>query len=111
MRSEEPGSEPSGVARFIVDSVEISETDKDVVIIGDLPPYEKVDLLTASVNGEGLRMFALLDQGSGASPKFRACTFGAFARLFRLRENGANEPLEAHVEDGLLRVLIPKNRL
>ena len=106
-----PGADHSNVSRFIMDNIEICETGENVVITGDLPPYEKVDLVTASVNRDGLRVFALLDQGSGAAPKYRACTFGDFARLFRLPGTGVSETLEAHVDGGFLRVLIPKKHI
>jgi HSP20 family protein len=91
-------------------SVDMYETDDDLVISAELPGLkpEDVDIsLTDSrltIKGE----FQTEDEGERGNVRYQERRYGKFERSFTLPTGIDTEAIEAEFEDGVLKVTLPK---
>lgn len=93
--------------KYRVTYLEVIETDNSVTLMADVPGGDG-DGVDVSVDRGILTLNGKLDLGEHASPRYRNCVFGDFFRLFRLSRDVDRNQVQAAVEDGILRVTIPK---
>ncbi|HEY8271583.1 MAG TPA: Hsp20/alpha crystallin family protein [Pseudobdellovibrionaceae bacterium] len=90
-------------------SVDIEESDEMYLISADLPGIKKEDV-KIDVTGNTLRF-------SGERSKdikeegYRERSYGRFSRSFTLPQNIDPKKVEAHFEDGVLRIVLPKSEV
>jgi len=93
-----------------VPSVDIYETEKDVVLIADMPGVGK-DSLNVMLD-QGLltiRGKVKLDLPEHSEVRYRELEFGDYERTFRLGPEVSSTSMDASFEDGVLRVVFPKS--
>ncbi|GEM_PF-3247267 len=100
------GSHENG--KFRITYLEVIETDQNVTLMADMPG-ENEDPLALSVDRGVLNLSGRIDFGEGSEPRFRQCVLGDFFRLFRLSHDVDRDRVSAGIEDGILKLTIPKS--
>jgi HSP20 family protein len=91
-------------------SVDISETDTEYTITGELPGVRKNDVSVTVQNGmltiQGERRHEAEEKGK----KYHRveCCYGSFMRSFRVPDDADEEKVKAEFKDGMLNVTMPK---
>lgn len=89
---------------------DVFEMEKDIVVKVDLPGVERKDVKvyvtdhTLTIEGERTREKEIEEENFFLSEVW----FGKFLRQIELPETAETEKVEAHYENGILRVTIPK---
>ncbi|MGZ3805671.1 MAG: Hsp20/alpha crystallin family protein, partial [Pseudobdellovibrionaceae bacterium] len=95
-----------GMAEF-TPYVDIEENDEMYMISADLPGVKKddvkIDLSGNTLKISGERSKELKEEG------YRERSYGRFSRSFSLPQSVDTKKVEAHFEDGVLRVILPKS--
>jgi HSP20 family protein len=92
-------------------SVDISETDTEYTITGELPGVNKNDVSITVQNGmltiQGERRHETEEKGK----KYHRveCCYGSFMRSFRVPDDADEEKVKAEFKDGMLNVTMPKS--
>lgn len=100
---------PEGEARFSV-KTDVEETEKAFLLNFDLPGMKREDVRidlagqVLTVSGERKREF---DGGAGATRRIER-SYGKFERAFTLPKTVDADKIEAHLENGVLRIALPK---
>ncbi|MEQ1438557.1 Hsp20/alpha crystallin family protein [Fontimonas sp. SYSU GA230001] len=91
-------------------AVDISETDKEYLVKGELPGVKKEDVSIEVHNGvltlSGERKYEKEDKGEKYHRVERA--YGSFSRSFTLPDNVDEKAIEAEFKDGVVTVHLPK---
>lgn len=102
----------SGAARWgaVTPVVDVSETDKEVVLTAELPGLDEKDF-EVTISGDVLTIKGEKkderEQKDGGSYYMERC-FGSFSRSVRLPFEAPDEDIKASFEKGVLTVHIPK---
>lgn len=97
--------------RVVVPAFDISETEKEYVISGEIPGVEPKDLeitLTdgiLSIKGEKKQESEEKEENYHRFER----RYGSFQRSFRLPENISRDKLDASYKDGILKLTLPKS--
>lgn len=92
-------------------SVDISETDTEYTITGELPGVNKNDVSITVQNGmltiQGERRHEAEQKGK----KYHRveCCYGSFMRSFRVPDDADEEKVKAEFKDGMLNISMPKS--
>ncbi len=105
----EPAVEQTRAGRIFIPAVDIFETEREITLIADMPGVapEKLDIdlredtLTLSGEVEPL-------EGQTEEPILREYATGNFFRQFSLSEVIDQERIDARLNDGILRLSLPK---
>lgn len=95
-------------------AVDVEETDKGFLMTFDIPGIKSEDIKIEmnenilTVSGERHRT-QKFDDGTKAQRLERS--YGSFSRSFTLPTNVASDEIEAHYEDGVLQLHLPKTQL
>jgi HSP20 family protein len=106
----DPTSDMPTVADWMP-SVDISETDTEYTITGELPGVNKNDVSITVQNGmltiQGERRHETEEKGK----KYHRveCCYGSFMRSFRVPDDADEEKVKAEFKDGMLNVTMPKS--
>lgn len=104
------GLSPSPMTRAVVDfapAVDMEESDKSYLLSVDLPGMKKNEIKlemadnVLTISGERIRD----SKGEG---RYSERAFGKFQRSFSLPVQVNSEKIEAHFEEGVLRINLPK---
>ncbi|MBI3478991.1 MAG: Hsp20/alpha crystallin family protein [Nitrosomonadales bacterium] len=91
-------------------SVDISETDTEYLIKGEIPGVKKEDVKVTLEGGmltlQGERKMEKEEKGK----KFHRveCSYGSFMRSFRVPEDADESKVKAEFKDGMISVTLPK---
>lgn len=92
-------------------AVDISETDKEYLVKGELPGVSKDDVSIELHNGvltlSGERRYEKEDKGEKYHRVERA--YGSFSRSFSVPDNVDQKAISADFKDGLITVHLPKS--
>ncbi len=91
----------------------IYEDENSYYIEAALPGYKKEDISVEFHHNNSLTISAEKKSENEENNKeyhYRECRFGSVHRTFNLPENVKNEEISAKVEDGLLKISLPKGR-
>jgi HSP20 family protein len=92
-------------------SVDISETDAEYTIKGEIPGVKKEDVKVTIQDGmltiQGERKMEKEEKGK----KFHRveCSYGSFVRSFRVPDDADEAGVKAEFKDGMLNVTLPKS--
>jgi HSP20 family protein len=92
-------------------SVDISETDTEYTITGELPGVNKNDVSITVQNGmltiQGERRHEAEQKGK----KYHRveCCYGSFMRSFRVPDDADEDKVKAEFKDGMLNISMPKS--
>ena len=98
--------------RVVVPAFDVSETEKEYVISGEIPGINPKDLEVTvtdgivSVKGEKKQEKEEKEENYHRIERH----YGSFQRSFRLPENINKEELDASYKDGILRLTLPKSK-
>jgi HSP20 family protein len=91
-------------------SVDISETDAEYTITGELPGVSKNDVSVTVQNGmltiQGERRHETEEKGKRYHRV--ECCYGSFMRSFRVPDDADEEKVKAEFKDGMLNITLPK---
>lgn len=96
--------------RVVVPAFDISETEKEYVISGEIPGIEPKDLEVTltdgilSIKGEKKQESEEKEENYHRVERH----YGSFQRSFRLPENIKRDDLDASYKDGILKLTLPK---
>lgn len=97
--------------RVVVPAFDISETEKEYVISGEIPGIEPKDLEVTltdgilSIKGEKKQESEEKEENYHRVERH----YGSFQRSFRLPENIKRDDLDASYKDGILKLTLPKS--
>ena len=95
---------------FIVPSVDIKESDKEVTLTAELPGMEEKDVDLSVHDGlitlKGEKKYEHVDDKDEVHMVERR--YGSFQRSFRLPDSVDTDKIDAKFEKGVLRVVMPK---
>ena len=96
--------------RVVVPAFDISETEKEYVITGEIPGMDVKDLNVTLLDG---RLTIRGEKKHEAEEKHENYHrverhYGSFERSFRIPENVKTDELKATYKDGILRLTLPK---
>lgn len=102
--------EPASEKESYLPGVDIFETEKNVVLLADLPGVKK-EALSVTLDQGVLKIQGKTRVGlpENAEPRYREVEFGDFSRSFRLGPEVSGANMEALFEDGVLRLVFPKS--
>jgi HSP20 family protein len=101
---------PNGVWGAVTPLVDVTETDKDVVVTAELPGLDEKDF-EVTLAGDVLTIRGeKKDEREQKSDNgyYMERNFGSFSRSLRLPFQASDETIEANFDKGLLTVRIPK---
>ena len=88
----------------------VSETDKEYLLMMDLPGVEKKDVDVSLSNGiliiSGERKIS--DKGEENNRIWNEAIYGAFSRSFELSSNIVEDKIKASFRNGVLNIIMPK---
>lgn len=90
-------------------SVDVEENDEMFLVSADIPGVKKEDL-KIDVHGNTLRLSGERRREVKEEGYYERSS-GRFSRTFTLPENVDSSKIEAHFEDGVLRVVLPKTEV
>ena len=97
--------------RVVVPAFDISETEKEYVISGEIPGIDPKDLEVTLTDGilsiKGEKKHESEDKEENYHRVERH--YGSFQRSFRLPDNINREKLDASYKDGILKLTLPKS--
>jgi HSP20 family protein len=97
--------------KVVVPAFDVSETEKEYVISGEIPGIDPKDLEVTltdgilNIKGEKKQESEEKDENYHRVERH----YGSFQRSFRLPENIKREELDASYKDGILRLTLPKS--
>jgi HSP20 family protein len=96
-------------ARYFVPNTDIYETDDALTVIMEIPGVSKDDL-EVNVENDILRVEARINFGNyeGLEPLYTEYNVGHFARSFSLSNKIDQQQISAHLEDGILTLMLKK---
>ncbi len=108
--SAEADSEMMAVANWMP-SVDISETDDAYLIKGEIPGVKKEDVKVTIQNGMLTIQGERKQEKEEKNKKFHRveCSYGSFARSFRVPDDADESAVKAEFKDGMLNVSLPKS--
>ncbi|MDD5058692.1 MAG: Hsp20/alpha crystallin family protein [Sideroxydans sp.] len=103
-------SEMMAVANWMP-SVDISETDDAYLIKGEIPGVKKEDVKVTIQNGMLTIQGERKQEKEEKNKKFHRveCSYGSFARSFRVPDDADESAVKAEFKDGMLNVSLPKS--
>ncbi len=106
----EADSEMMAVANWMP-SVDISETDDAYLIKGEIPGVKKEDVKVTLQNGMLTIQGERKQEKEEKNKKFHRveCSYGSFARSFRVPDDADESAVKAEFKDGMLNVSLPKS--
>ena len=113
LREPVSGSSDSRTREWIQPRVELDEKDGAYLLSVDLPGVKREDLKIdvnqniLTVSGERRRVTEIVD-GSQKGAQKRETFYGRFERSFTLPDTVDPDHIEAHLEDGVLALALPK---
>ena len=105
-----PVLSPAGGGEEVMPSIDVRETDKELIVEAELPGMDEKDVHVTlnegilSIKGEKKAEREEKKQGFHLSER----RFGSFQRSFNLPEDADPEAVEATFKDGVLTVTVPK---
>jgi HSP20 family protein len=106
------GKEESTVpARYFLPNTDIYESDDALTVIMEIPGVEKKDI-DVKIEDDVLRIEAKINFANyeGLEPLYTEYNVGHFARSFTLSNKLDQQQISAHVEDGVLTLVLKKAR-
>ena len=101
---------PGFMRRASMPTIDMYETEKDVVVEADLPGYNPEDI-SLRITSYGLTMKGILEKSredKGDDYYLREREFGSFSRNVRFPTQVISEKATAKYKDGVLRISVPK---
>ena len=97
--------------RVVVPAFDISETEKEYVISGEIPGIEPKDLEVTLTDGILTVKGEKKQESEEKEENYHRVErhYGSFQRSFRLPENIHRDKLDASYKDGVLRLTLPKS--
>jgi HSP20 family protein len=97
--------------RVVVPAFDISETEKEYVISGEIPGIEPKDLEVTLTDGILTVKGEKKQESEEKEENYHRIErhYGSFQRSFRLPENIKREKLDASYRDGVLKLTLPKS--
>jgi len=96
-------------------SVDILETENEIVLSADVPGVKSEDIDVRVENGtltlKGERKFEKQDGDKGKGYHLVERGYGSFARVFTLPDTLDSENVRADYKDGVLKVTLPKREI
>ncbi len=93
-------------------SCDIRETKEHYLVSFDIPGVKKDDIKIEIKNNHliisGERRYELSGEADESTPRYEERSYGKFERTFTLPSTVNAEKIEAHYEDGVLSVALPK---
>lgn len=94
--------------RRIIPSVDIYETEDDVVLVADVPGVSKENL-HLDIDKDELTISGLFPGHNGGGKRLiDEFVYGEYRRTFTLGDTVDREKIVAKLEDGILRLTLPK---
>ncbi len=107
----QPEREPARPRRrAIVPPVDIYETEEGIILVADMPGVSK-DLLDLKVEDNVLYLQGIIEEvpGEEVSPEYVEVRSREYFRAFTLGPEFDQDRIEASLENGVLRLFIPKH--
>ena len=97
--------------RVVVPAFDISETEKEYVISGEIPGIEPKDLEVTLTDGILTVKGEKKQESEEKEENYHRVErhYGSFQRSFRLPENIHRDKLDASYKDGILKLTLPKS--
>lgn len=101
--------EPTTPARYFLPNTDIHETDDALTVIMEVPGVVKDDV-EVNVENDILRVEGRINFGNydGLEPLYTEYNIGHFARSFTLSNKLDQQQISAHLEDGILTLVLKK---
>lgn len=96
--------------RYLTPPVDIYETNKEVVIIADMPGVSK-DKIELNVVDNQLTIVGHFQTSREGKSLIRECPISDYYRTFKLSDIIDTENIQAKISDGILRLSLPKKSL
>jgi HSP20 family protein len=92
-------------------SVDISETDANYLIKGEIPGVKKEDVSVTIQDGMLTLRGERKQEKEDKNKKFHRveCSYGSFMRSFRVPDDADESAIKAEFKDGMLNVTLPKS--
>lgn len=99
-----------GQERVMVPAFDVSETEKEYVISGEIPGIDVKDLDVTLLDGRLTIKGEKNQEKEEKDENYHRVErhYGSFERSFRIPENVKTDELEATYKDGILRLTLPK---
>ena len=96
-------------AKFYVPYTDIYETEDNLTVVMDMPGVQR-DKLNVTVEKDVLKVEGKIDFANydGLDPLYTEYNVGHFTRQFNLSNKIDQEKIHAHIEDGVLHLVLPK---
>lgn len=107
-RAEQPTAEQTRSGAYFAPRVDIYETDKDLLLVADVPGVRPEDVELRYERGELMLHGRVTGQPQKGQPVLREYEEGDFYRVFTIHESIDNARIEASCKNGVLTVRLPK---